>query len=208
MATVALVAASACLTSCSTAKKKTTPELSKLEGKKVALISIDGEETAKKVIEVSLVNQLLKTGYFELIEKEVILKAKTRPEVNPLDVRQIAKTSGADYALEAKVLDFTGEDSEGFNKVTVNDSQMAKERGEKERMVERLVKVKKREARVAIELTFTEVAGDQDKRVGVAGASESVTDSEEKEAIHLPPKLRLLESVAEKAFAKFFEEYK
>ena len=81
-------------TSCSTAKKRTTPELGKMEGKKVALVDIDGEDSSRSVVEVALINQLLKRGTFILINKKEVDAAKALPEMSPLDWKGIFEYVG------------------------------------------------------------------------------------------------------------------
>lgn len=48
-----------------------------MNGKKVALVAIEGEATEIKIIEVALVNQLMAHGSFFLISKEDLTKAWT-----------------------------------------------------------------------------------------------------------------------------------
>src|SRR4051812_36998742 len=94
------------LAACSTAKKKTLPALSDLQGKKIALVSIEGEATAKKVVEVALINQLIQRGTFILISKQDVETARTAPNQSPTDWQGLAKRVGADYALQAEILQF------------------------------------------------------------------------------------------------------
>ncbi len=207
MAVVCLVAHAS---SCSSGPKRTTPELSKLEGKKVALVEVEAEPTARRIVEVALVNQLVKAGTFELISKQDLEAARTKPDTDLTDKLEIARAAGADYALTAKVLEFDGTTREGYSKETVEDSQLAAERGEKERMTERVYKVKSLTGKVRVELTFVP-AGEKDspdRRSAVAEADEVVTAEARTGAARLPPKMRFLEELTNKAFARFFETYR
>ncbi|MBI5139157.1 hypothetical protein HZA26_00900 [Candidatus Nomurabacteria bacterium] len=191
---------------CSTATKKNTPELSKLEGKKIALLEIDGEATSRNIVEIALINQLLQKGSFTIISKQDLEKAKTAPEMNPHDWKAIAKKAGADYALKAKILEFSADEHEGYSEDEVVDSQLAEERGSNEAKTKRIYKVKSLEGKVKVELAFTSLT-DGDTRTGVASKEEKVTQEAKEGAIHLPPKIRFLEKLANTAFNKFFEDY-
>jgi hypothetical protein len=117
------------ISGCSSAKKRsTTSELAALDGKKVALVSVDGEETPRKIVEVALVNQLVQRGTFILVAKEDLAVARVAPDQDPLDWRGIAKKAGADFALRAKVLKFEAPIHEGYSTAEVIDTQLAAER--------------------------------------------------------------------------------
>ena len=206
---------------CSHAEKKTTPELSSLLGKKIALVEIEGEAKPRAMIEVALVNQLSKTGSFFLIPKEEIQKIRTLPDVDSTQWKTIAKKAGADYALRIRVLEFKAETREGYSKDRVEDSQFAAERGENEKQVERVYKVRSLTGRVKYELEFTPVS---DQVLGASGHSENpaptydvrratigAEDTEVAEAktrsIHLSPPLRFLERLTNLAFERFFKDY-
>lgn len=193
---------------CSHARKKTV-ELSEMQGKKVALISIDGEETARKVTEVALINQLVQHGSFDLVSKQDVEKARVAPDQDPMDWIGIARRSGADYALKAKVLQFDATENKGYSSEKVEDSQMAQDMGEDHRMTDQIYKVKSLVGHVQIQLDFAKTdPKDPDLRTGVAEAEDTVTAGTRTEAPHLPPSLRFLEQIEGKAFAKFFEQYK
>lgn len=202
--TLALIA-----TGCASSRKKTTPELSRYEGKKVALVEVEGEATATKIIEVSLVNQLVKRGTFVLVSKQEIDEARTSVGADTSDWKAFAKAAGADIALRARVIQFDATTHEGYSSEVVEDSQMAAERGEDHRMVEKRFKVKALRGKVQVELQFATLRGEDagDLRYAIAQASEDVTESANKSAIHLPPKLRFLEKLTNQAFAKFFDQY-
>lgn len=206
LASLTLVFVALLAISCATSKKILTPRLSKLEGKKVALIDIEGETTAKSVVEVALVNQLLQKGSFTLIGKKEVEAARLAPDQNPLDFKTIAKRVGADYALLAKVLEFSAEEKEGYSAEEVEDSQLAAERGKAEGKTHRLFKVKALHGKIRVELKFIALS-DGDIRTGVAESDEQLLQDQRKEAIHLPPKLRFLEKTANIAFKNFFEKY-
>jgi hypothetical protein len=196
--------AAAFMVSCSSAKKKSSPELSDLEGKKVALVSVDGEDTPRKVIEVALVNQLVKRGTFLLVSKQDIETAKAAPDQDPTDWKGIAQRAGADYALRAKVLKFDAPIHEGYSSETVEDSQLAEETGNGR--TQRVFKVKSMEGDVKVELQFTHLS-DGETRSGIAEAQQKVEESAKSSAIHLPPKLRFLEDLSNQAFKDFFDRY-
>jgi hypothetical protein len=193
---------------CKTARK-TTPELSRLEGKRVALVEVEGEETSRKIAEVALVNQLIKNGSFILISKQEIELARKAPEQDPMDWKGISRRAGADYALKTKVLKFDADVHEGYSEEIVDDSQMAEERGEEGRRVKRLYKVKAMKGAVQFQMDFTGVSEGslQESRSGIAEASEEVKVEWNRAATHLPPKLRFLETLSNRAFEDFFKKY-
>jgi hypothetical protein len=191
--------------SSSQVKKKESHELSALEGKKVALISVEGEETSRKIVEVALINQLVQKGTFDLVSKRAVETARTAPEQNPMDWKGIAQKAGADYALRAKVLQFEAETHEGYSTETVYDSQLAEEHGT-DGKTEQVFKAKSLEGHVQVELSFTQIAN-QETWSQVAEAQDRVEASARTSSIHLPPKLRFLEDLTNKAFREFFERY-
>jgi hypothetical protein len=185
--------------------KKTVPELSRMEGKKVALIEVDGEDTPRKVVEVALVNQLVERGSFELIGKREVQAARDHVDQGVRDWKGIARRAGAEVALKAKVLEFSADTREGYSSEQVEDSQLAEETGT-DGKTERVYKVKGMHGKVRVQLTFFELATN-DERVGVAEADEVVKAEGNKGGIHLPPKLRFLETLSNQAFKNFFEKY-
>ena len=193
--------------SCSSAKKKTTPELSRLEGKKVALVDVEAEPTARTIVEVALVNQLIQRGSFQLLSKQDVDTAKAAPGVDTSDWKAVAKKAGADVALRAKVREFDAQTHEGYDKEMAEDSQMIEERGEEGRRTEKLIKVHSIRAKVRVELQFLTL-DDNDLRTGVADAeTEEVRKDSRQGAARLPPKMSVLQKLTEGAFKKFFERY-
>lgn len=194
------------LISCTTAKKnKTNPALAEMTGKKVALVSIEGEDTARRVVEVALINQLVQRGTFILVSKQDVEAARTAPQQDPRDWNGIAKRTGADYALRARVIQFQADQNEGYSSDTVYDSQLAEEQGT-DGKTERVYKVKSLDGHVRVELQFIRLS-DNDTRIGFANADEKVEADAQKTAIHLPPSLRFLEKLSNKAFKEFFDQY-
>lgn len=193
------------LVSCSTAKKKTVPELAALHGKKVALVDVDAEPTARKVVEVALVNQLLQKGTFLLVSKQDVETARSAPEQNPMDWLGLAKRAGADYALRAKVLKFDAQEHTGYSSEEVYDSQLAEEQGT-DGKTQRVFKAKAIDGHVQVQLDFTNVL-DSDNRSAVAEAKDRVEGDAKKSSIHLTPRLRFLENLSNKAFKDFFDRY-
>lgn len=194
------------LAGCSHAKKK-TPELSQLEGKKVALVDVEGEATSRKVVEVALINQLVQRGTFEIVAKEDVAAARSAPEQAPQDWVGIARRAGADYAVRAKVLEFKADTRDGYSSEEIHDSQLAAERGEKEGKTQRLYKVKSLAGLVRLQLDFSKTdPNDPDPRSSVSEAEKTVTAETKSGAAHLPPRLRFLEGLANEALKKFFDE--
>lgn len=187
--------------------RKTVPELSRLEGKKVALIELEAEATARSIVEVALVNQLMKRGTFVLVSKTDVEAARQSTAVDPTDYKKIAQLAGGDFALRAKVLKFDAIEREGYENEVVEDSQLKAERGEKGSKVSRPYKVKSLTGDVQVELEFTDLAEPDDVRRGTAEASNVVSKDARKEAIRMPPKMRFLEDLANEAFRQFFEKY-
>lgn len=193
------------LTTACASTRKTTPELALLEGKRVALMDIEGEPTARKIVEVALVNQLVKRGTFILVSKKDVKKARTEAHIDPRDDRRVADAVQASHTLRAKVLTLDADEIKGFNTETVVDSQLAEERGD-DGKAERVYPVKALDGKVRIELRFLEVATG-DERKAVAEFQRRVEKAANREAIHLPPKLRFLEELSNEAFQEFFERY-
>ncbi len=194
------------LNACSSAKKKTEPELALLEGKRVALLEVAGESTARKIVEVSLVNQLLKRGTFILVPKQEVEQARLDPAQDPMDHLGIARRAGAEFALTAEVLKLSAEEHSGYSKENVHDSQLAEEQGN-DGETERIVKVKSLDGEVEVRLRFTSLKDPSETRSAIAQAKDHVEANEKESAIHLPPKLRFLESLCNRAFQSFFERY-
>jgi len=190
---------------CSSAKKKHEPILSIFKGKKIALVEVEGEATPRSVVEVALVNELIKRGTFELINKREVEAARVRFDQDPTDWRGIAKRAGAEVAMRASVLKFSADENQGYSSVKEFDDQLAAERGKDEGETERLYKVRSMKGEVSVNLEFTDLATGE-SRDGDAHAEETVQADAKSEAIHLPPKLRFLEQLAQKAFERFFEE--
>lgn len=193
---------------CSSAPKKPV-HLSELKGKKVALVDIDGDPIARSVVEVSLVNQLVKRGTFTLVPKSDVQAARTAAEQDLADWRGIARRAGADVALRARVLDFKADEKSGYVLRKVEDSQLAAERGESARMAEREVPIRSMDGLVRVELEFTELAKpDAEPRKAEAKATDHVEADAHETAIHLPAKMSFLEKLSNRAFEAFFEEFK
>lgn len=207
---VLMVATSAC----SSAPQRTTPKLSDLEGKKVALIEVESEPTQRQMVEVALVNQLVRDGTFELVNKKEVDKARTLPDVSPTDWKEMARRAGADLALKARVLEFKADDHEGWTRVDREDSVLAAEQGESARKSKQLVRAKSLEGSVKVELSFTDLRalgsaeGAGETRSAIAEATETVSSDQSKGPIQLPLRMRFLEKLVNRAFAEFFEKYR
>ena len=192
---------------CSSSVKKTAPELSSLEGKKIALLEVEGEATSRSVVEVALINQIQRRGTFILVSKENLAKARQDVDLLATDWKNIARRAGADVALRAKVQKFSAENHEGYSSETVEDSELAAEQGGNAGKTEHVYKVKSLDAEVAVKLEFTDLETDE-VRTAVAKAKDVVTADAREGGIHLPPRLRFLEKLSNQAFEKFFETYR
>jgi hypothetical protein len=200
---------------CSSRPPRTTPKLSELEGKRIALVEVGAEPTQRAMIEVALVNQLQSEGTFELIAKEEIQKAKAAPDVDTTDLQALGRSVGADYLLQIEVLALEATERSGVDRITVEDSQLAEEQGEDARQTTRLVKVKSLTGKVSLKIRFTPVrplgapaTPLTEPREAVATQEDRVTAREEKTAIRLPGRIRFLETLIQKAFSDFFKQYK
>jgi hypothetical protein len=202
---IVFIGALGAATGCSHAPKKTTPELARYQGKKVALVEVDGEPTSRGVVEVALINQLVQRGTFILVSKQDVEAARAAPSIDPTDWQAIARKSGADVALRATVLKFEGVTREGYSSEVVEDSQIAEEQGG-DGKTEHVYKVRSITGNVRVELEFTDLR-ENDTRAAVAEATDVATAESRTEAGHLPPKLRFLEKVSNEAFRKFFDQY-
>jgi hypothetical protein len=187
--------------------KKTEPVLARIQGKTVALMAIEGEETAKKVVEVALINQLVRKGTFILVPKHAVEAARAEAEQDPNDWEEIARKVGADFALRVQVDDFAAEDRSGYSTEEVIDSQIAAEQGT-DGKTQQTFQVKSLDGHVKLQLLFTELtAGKHPDQTGIAEAKDHFEASAKNSSIHLPPKLRFLEDLTNKAFRDFFDQY-
>ena len=192
------------VTSCKTAPKKTTPELAKLAGKKVALVSVEAEDSARSMIEVALVNQLISRGTFILISQQDVETARVDFRQDPTNWRALARRAGADVALRAHVIALDATTRTGYDTEVIKDSQWEEETGEATR--KKTYKVKSLTGHVEIRLDFTDLSND-DNRTGVATADEVVKAEEKNSPAVLPMKLSFLEKLTNAAFKKFFLDY-
>lgn len=196
------------LAGCSSARKKTVPELSRMEGRKVALVSLEGEPTSRSIVEVALVNRLIERGSFVVVSKQDVEKARTAPDLNPTDWKNLARRAGAEIALRARVAEFDATEREGYSTVEENDSQLAAELGRPASEVKttRAYKVRSLHGRVRVDLEFTDLTTD-DTRTAPAEAEDTIAAESKDTAGHLPPKLRFLERLSNEAFKRFFAQY-
>lgn len=177
-----------------------------MEGKKVALVKIEGESSAKAIVEVALVNQILKRGTFILVPKNEVRKARDSHAIDPMDWKSIARSSGAEIALRARVQHFEAEEHEGYSAIEEFDSRLAAERGEAEGHTQRMIKVKSLTGKVAVMLEFTDL-GNLETTSALAFSEDKVISEARNSAAHLPPRLRFLENLTNEAFRQFFEQY-
>lgn len=188
------------------ASKKTKEDLDRdalsgLSGKKVAITDIEGESTARRVFETSLINQILKHGNFELIPKKSVEVAKVDPTLVPGDLLAVAKKAGADFALSAKIQKFEALDEEGVSEEQIDDPVLAEERGDGQD--KRFYKVRRMTASILVEFKTTDL-GSGKSHLFLIEDHHALTEEAKTQAIHMPPKLRYLEERMNTAVEKFF----
>ena len=200
------------LAGCSSSQKKNSSDdvapiaLSQLHGKKIVLSEIHGESTAKKIIEVALVNQLVKEGSFILLAKKEIEKLRHQYDTDTSDMEALAKQAGADYSLQIRVIEFEASFHEGHFIEEVEDSQYEEEQGNSEKL-KKTFQIKTLEGRVKAKLEFRPLKEGDKTLSGTAQAYEKIEKNNKKEAIQFPPKLGFLENLTNKAFRDFFDRY-
>ncbi len=185
-------------------------EFKSFEGKKIAFVEVDtvrGGETARKVVEVSLVNELLKRGTFELVSKEEIAAARAEPEQDPTDLIGIAKRTGAQASLRIKVLEFLSEEKQGYSEQEIEDSYLEKERGKSDKKNTRLYKVKALDSKVQYQIELRDLTQEPNPIFTDTIEKKSRIEADESKgrAARLPPRLRVLESLSQAAFVDFFD---
>ena len=166
------------LMGCSSAKKKNEEIFTELDGKKIALASIEGDDSAKKIVEVAVINQLVKKGSFTLISKQDFEAARRAPEQDPEDLEAAARKAGAGYALFIKVLEFDAKIREGYSEEEVIDTQLAAETGT-DGKTQQILRVKSLDGRVKYELRFVNLIT-EDVKSGIAEAQKVERDSTQK----------------------------
>ncbi len=182
------------------------------QGKKIAFIEVVDDlhslatPTNKRIIEVALINQLAALpDHLVLVAKSVIEAAKLQPQQNPLDWEGIARAAGADVAVRARVLQMTVDRQAGFVNQAVVDSQWQAEQGND---AQRLAQVAVQGLRGHVEIGLEWLDFATQARLSLqASASAQTEQKAETEAIHLPPMLRFLENLTNKAFKDCFSAY-
>ena len=190
------------LTGCASGKKKSEEIFPELVGKKIALASIEGEDSAKKIAEVAVINQLVKKGSFILISKQDFEEARRAPNQDPSDLEGAARKAGADYALFIEIAQFDGKVRQGYSEEEVIDTQLAEEMGT-DGKTQQVFRVKSLQGIVQFDLRFVNLLTHEVK-TGTAHAEKTVNENARNSAIHLPPVLRFLEDLSNTAFNEFF----
>lgn len=211
-----LVMAAISVSACSKKKTDTLTRRS-LEGKRVAVATIEGgDSTTKKIIEVALVNEIVDKGRFEIVNREDVQKAlENYPAAS--DRVRLGKYLHADYVLDIMAEEFKVTDRSGLDEVIEADPVMKEEWHSKDDVVaKKYVKVKSEEGRVKLKFTFVDVAsgtGDAGSGAKALSAMGSATDTrtarltgDKKTGGELPGKLALLEELSGKAVQNFFEK--
>ncbi|MBN20148.1 MAG: hypothetical protein CL678_02585 [Bdellovibrionaceae bacterium] len=187
---------------CSSSTKKI--ELSEFSGKSVALVEMKGTPTAQRITEVALINQLVHHGSFKLIPKKRIEQLKSQYDTDSTQLVSIAKKANADYALWIDIQQFKAEDEKTkVFKKTIDEDLLA-ETGSG--VTEKVVPLITREGVYSASVRFMNLQTEKTSTGEVFSEKKEIHE-EIKSAIHLTPKLRFLEMLAEDAFQKFFKEH-
>lgn len=184
-----------------------TAEFRSFVGKKIALVDVEtlrGGDTARRVVEVALVNELMKRGTFELLAKEDVNAARTAPDQDPTDWRGVARRAGAEASLRIKVLQFFSEQKEGYSEQEIQDTYLEKETGKEKS--KRLYKVKALDSHVEYRLELVDLEQGKIFVDTIEKKSRIVADESKGTSARLPPRLRVLESLSQTAFGEFFDK--
>ena len=197
------------LCACSGAKRR--PDVLELaEGRKIALLDVDGEggASARSVVEVGLINALSEGGQFELVSKQDVQAAKDLPTIDPTNLKSITLASGADFGMVIHVRKFFAEETTGITKERVFDSQLAQERGKDEGETDRLIHVKRLNGDLTLGFELVDAqtgdrTGPDTSPKNIISAHDEVTADTHEGAAHLPPRLRFMERLAQRTIRAF-----
>ena len=202
------------ITACSGKKKRPSEEglsdqevaannldFDQIKGRKIALLSISGEQTGRKIVEVALVNQIKKRGTFSMVSKQSIEKSKERVEQDPMDDAGIAKGAGADLGLRVEILKFDAQEHTGYSKEEIEDDELKAERGDGK--ATRYFRAKSVEYDIQYRLDFTDVTNNT-KRIALLQKQDRELAEEQKGSMRFSPRLRHMEKLTNEMFDEFF----
>lgn len=187
------------------ASKKAKLNLDDLVTKKVALAEIEGPKDARQQVEVSIVNEIISNGRFEIVDRATVAEARViYPHES--DWQRLGKKVGADFIFAVTVKDFSVKEREGYDDiVNENDTEMREEQRSSEKMSStRYEKVKGLTGHVALECKFFDVEKNQMRYAGSGEATETLNTRDK----GFNGKLSLLERLSKLAVTGFFEKMK
>ena len=189
---------------CSGKKKKSEFSLKVLQEKRVALVDVQGAKESKIQVEISLLNEIIDNGRFQIIDKATVDEAMS---VYPAesDYKALAKKIEADLLLAIKIETYDIVERKGYDKVEEEDSVLTQESGQGKTVIgTRYVKVKSLEGKVSLVGSFYDgETGELIKHV-VAEAHQNLNSRDQV----IQRKMQLLESLSKQAVHNLFENLK
>jgi hypothetical protein len=189
---------------CSGKKKKNDLSLKELQEKRVALVDVQGAKDSKIQVEISLLNEIIENGRFQIVDKATVDEAMSIYPAET-DYKALAKKIEADLLLAIKIETYDIVERKGYDKVEEEDSILAQESGESKVVIgSRFVKVKSLEGKVSlIGFFYDGDTGELIKRV-VAEAHQNLNSRDQV----IQRKMQLLESLSKQAVHNLFENLK
>ncbi|MGE4233779.1 MAG: hypothetical protein AB7F43_10655 [Bacteriovoracia bacterium] len=125
--------------------------------KRVALVEIEGPKEARNQLEVSLINRVIESGDFELVDQHATSAAKSEyPTKNQWP--DLGRKVDADYLLSLKVTQFNIKEHQGLDRVQEEDSLLAQEQRDPDAAhTTNYKKVKTLEGLFSVQATFFDV---------------------------------------------------
>ena len=172
-----------------------------LRNKTVALVDVDGAKEARLQIEVSLVNEVITQGRFQLVDKKTVDDALVEAP-HESDWPRLGRALGADLILAIHVDEYLTRKRTGYDVNEEEDSILSEENREaRDTKWKKYSKVKAIEGHVKFTLKFYDVAA---KKMLFQGPTEAEKSFNSRDT-ELPRSMKLLETLTTEALKKFFD---